>query len=63
MGGGDCWQDVLNQWQFIFIRRQVEKGRYYHECNQLRDDEEAPVAASIRGAQDNHKVTKNHAES
>jgi hypothetical protein len=41
----------------------VEKGRYYHECNQLRDDEEAPDAASIRGAQDNHKVDKIHAES
>ena len=31
---------MLRQWEFVFIRRRVEKGRYYFECNQ-RDEEEA----------------------
>ncbi len=51
---------MLSQWQFIFIRRQVEKGRYYHEYNQLRDTEDALDIVSLRGSssQDNPKVLK-----
>jgi hypothetical protein len=52
-------QDVLSQWQFISIRRLVEKGRYYHECNQFRDDDEEALDAGIMaGAHENPKVPK-----
>jgi hypothetical protein len=55
---GGILQDVLSQWQFISVRRQVEKGRYYHECNRLTDadSEESFDAASVEGTPDNPKV-------
>jgi hypothetical protein len=53
--GGGCWQDVLSQWQFVFIRRQVEKGSYYHECNQLCDTEED---VDVKGSLENPKVLR-----
>ncbi len=46
---------MLDQWQFIAVRRLVEKGRYYHECNQLVDND-SEVAECVVGTQDNPKV-------
>ncbi len=35
---------MLRQWEFVFIRRRVEKGRYYLECNQQDEEETRSVA-------------------
>ncbi len=46
----------MKQWEFVYIRRRVEKGRYYLERNQLSDAEEAALEAESRGGKDNAKV-------
>ncbi len=55
-------QDVLSQWQFISVRRQVEKGRYYYECNRPSNDEEARNCdiSSVVGNLENAKVSKSN---
>ncbi len=53
-------QDVLSQWQFISIRRQLEKGRYYHEYNQHGDSAEVFDASSAERAKDNPKVSNSN---
>ncbi len=49
-------QDIANQWEYLPIRRRLEKGRYFHECNQLGNDNEKDAEYGQRENPRNLKV-------